>query len=265
MSRGLAAAGVSVDDLLYANKPEEKIKHLLAHSLQNSYLSTHVAYAFLSMGIFVAVKLLHQRKMLTLISPDATFQLKRFGLGFGVWFAIASVQTLIEFLYNRTAFIWNFQPSVWLAFLPWAIVCTPIQTTAEELLFRGYFLQGLGCLTRQPTVLAIASSLPFAIAHFGNPEMGRGAEWVALTYLLMGIFLVLITLKDDRLELALGVHAANNLFVVLIVNTQDSVLPTPALIMQQIPSDPRFTIVALLSGIAIFYGLVFWPHRRPDE
>jgi hypothetical protein len=112
-------------------------------------------------------------------------------------------------------------------------------------------------------MLAIASSLPFAIAHFGNPEMSRGAAWIALSYLLMGIFLVLITLKDERLELALGVHAANNLFVVLVVNTQDSVLPTPALIMQQTPTDPRFTILALLSEIAIFYGLLFWPRRYP--
>jgi len=263
MAQALSTSGMSIEDLLYANETKEKIKHLLPHSLQNSYLSTHVAYAFLSMGIFVAVKLLHQRKMLTLISPDATFKLKRFSLGFGVWFAIASVQTLIEFLYNQATFSWNFQPIVWLTFLPWALVCTPIQTTAEELLFRGYFLQGLGCLTRQPIMLAIASSLPFAIAHFGNPEMSRGAAWIALSYLLMGIFLVLITLKDERLELALGVHAANNLFVVLVVNTQDSVLPTPALIMQQTPTDPRFTILALLSEIAIFYGLLFWPRRYP--
>jgi membrane protease YdiL (CAAX protease family) len=241
------------------NNPEfeEKVNSLSPYSLEISYISIHFAYGFFCIGLLVAVKQLHQRKPLTLISPEAAICWPRFGLGFTLWFALAGVQTLVEFLYNRVAFTWNFHPAVWFIFLPWALLLTPIQTATEELLFRGYLLQGLGLLIRQPLVLTLIASLPFAIAHFGNPEMSRGTAWIALTYLWMAIFLTLITLKDNRLELALGIHAANNLFIVLVVNTRDSALPTPALIIQQIPTDPRFTLIAMLITTATFYGLVF--------
>lgn len=239
------------------NEFGEKVKPIATDSLEISYISIHLAYLFFSAGLLLAVKLLHQRRMLTLISPDATFKAKRFALGFSLWLVLAAMQTLLNFLYNREAFLWIFRLFDWSVFLPWALVFTPIQTSTEELLFRGYLLQGLGRLIRQPVALTLVASFPFAIAHFGNPEMARSDVWIGLTYFLLAAFLTLITLKDGRLELALGVHAANNLFIVLLVNTHDSVLPTPALMIQQSPTDPRFTLGAMLLSTVVFYGLVF--------
>lgn len=249
-------------NVVHTNEIQVEIEAVGANSLAISYISSHIAFAFLGIGILSAVKLLHQRKMLTLVSPDASFQVKRFGLGFGLWFALASLQTFIEFLLQPEAFVWNFQPLVWLVFLPLALLLTPIQTSAEELLFRGYLLQGLGLLVRSPLALMALSGSLFAIVHFGNPEMGRGAVWIALTYLVMGIFLTVITLKDNRLELAMGVHAANNLFIVLFVNTQDSVLQTPAIVLQQIPTDPKLTFVEILVSSIIFYVLLLGKQRK---
>lgn len=261
ISQAISAFAVLFEKAIYEGEPKENINQFSVYSLETPYISIHIAYAFFCIGIFLAVKFLHQRKILTLISPDATFHLKRFGLGFVLWFALASLQTGIEFLGDRSAFVWNFQPSSWVSFLPWVLVFTPIQTSAEELLFRSYLLQGLGLVVRQPFVLTLIVSVPFAIAHFENPEMARGSIWIGLTYFLLAVFLTLITLRDNRLELALGVHAANNLFVLLIVNTQDSVLPTPALFIQQFPTDPRFTFLSMLIATSLFYGLVFG-HKR---
>lgn len=247
---------------IHPQQLEENVNSIDQHSLEISYIAIHFAYAFFALGICLAVKFLHRRPVLTLISPNARFIWSRFGLGFSLWFGLASLQSGVEFLLQPDAFIWNFQPADWLAFLPWALVLTPIQTSAEELLFRGYMLQGLGLIVRQPLALTLIASLPFAIAHWGNPEMMRGSEWIGLSYLVMAIFLTVITLQDNRLELALGVHAANNLFIVLLVNTPDSALPSPALLLQHTPADPRFTFVSLLVAITIFYGWVF---RRGKE
>ncbi|MBF2025556.1 MAG: CPBP family intramembrane metalloprotease [Oscillatoriales cyanobacterium C42_A2020_001] len=243
--------------VVYSDEIKVETESVAVNSSAFSYISSHIAFAFLCIGILSAVKLIHHRKMLTLISPDASFQAKRFWLGFGLWLALASLQTLIEFLLQPRAFVWNFQPLVWLKFLPLALLLTPIQTSGEELLFRGYLLQGLGLIVRQPIGLIMLISLPFAIVHFGNPEMERGAAWIALTYLVLAIFLTTITLQDNRLELALGVHAANNLFIVLLVNTRDSVLQTPAMILQSIPTDPKLTFVELLVSSVIFCILLF--------
>jgi len=248
----------------FANKFDTQINPTNANSLEISYISIHFAYLFFSIGICLTVRWLHQRGILTLISPDATFKPRRFAVGFCLWFVLAGGQTLVTFLYDHDAFLWNFQPTNWFIFLPWALLFTPIQTSTEELLFRGYLLQGLSRIVRQPIALTLIASLPFAIVHFGNPEMARSAIWIGLTYFVLAVFLTVITLKDDRLELALGVHAANNLFIVLIANTQDSILPTPALIIQQTSPDPRFTLVFTLLATVIFYGLVFGRSRAED-
>lgn len=101
------------------------------------------------------------------------------------------------------------------------------------------------------------TSLLFAVLHFGNPEMQRGFVWGALTYFIWGVFLAAITLKDNGLELALAVHAANNLFSFLIMNTQDSVLPTPALLIFGRSIDAKEGLISLLIHAGIFYAVFF--------
>jgi uncharacterized protein len=102
--------------------------------------------------------------------------------------------------------------------------------------------------------------------HFGNPEMQRGAVWIALTYFTLAVFFTTITLQDNGLELALGVHAANNLFIVLLINTQDSALQSPAVWIQTVPSNPRLTLLMVLLGAIgfwwIFLGITKrFPHK----
>ena len=63
----------------------------------------------------------------------------------------------------------------WLPFVLAALLLTPLQCAAEELVFRGYVLQGLGRLLRNPLVLVVLSGLLFAIPHLLNPEVdGEG-------------------------------------------------------------------------------------------
>jgi uncharacterized protein len=234
-----------------------QVQQMIQNSVVLSYILVTAPFLFLCIGIFFVIKLIHQRKILTLISADASFNFRRFLAGFWVWFLLACGQTVVEYGLFPHRFTWNVHPLQWLMFLPMALILTPIQTSAEEFLFRSYLMQGLGLLIRRPLLLAIAVSLPFALVHFTNPEMSRGVVWIGLTYFALAMFLALITLQDDRLELALGVHAANNLFIVLLVNTKDSALQSPALILQTIPTDPRITLIALLLMIAVFSWIFF--------
>ncbi|MBM0741445.1 CPBP family intramembrane metalloprotease [Phormidium sp. CLA17] len=143
-----------------------------------------------------------------------------------------------------------------------ALILTPLQTSTEELLFRGYFLQSVGQLIKPPVVLAIATSLPFAMAHFGNSEMNRGSLWTGLTYGVLSLFLAAVTLKDNRLELALGIHAANNLFILLIVNSADSSLRSPSLLTQIAFLDPQVSFLTTLIGAIAVYAFLFKDDRN---
>ena len=71
------------------------------------------------------------------------------------------------------------------------------------------------------------------------------------TYFVFGAFFTLLTLRDNRLELAIGAHAANNLFAALVVNHENSSLPTQA-IWQAGEHDPVYSLVSL-----IVVGLLF--------
>jgi uncharacterized protein len=221
------------------------------------YLIDSIPFFFLLGGIFAATEWIHQRKFLTLINPTGSIQLRRFTVGFGVWFFILGIQLLIELLWLPQHFEWSFHPFQWLVFLPIALILTPLQTSTEELLFRGYFLQAVGQLIKQPVILAIATSLPFAMTHFSNPEMNRGSLWTGLTYGILSLFLTTVTLKDNRLELAFGIHTANNLFILLIANSNDSSLRSPSFLTQVAFLDPKISFLTTLIGAIATYTFLF--------
>jgi hypothetical protein len=83
------------------------------------------------------------------------------------------------------------------------------------------------------------------------------SHWVSgsLYYLMMGAFFALVTLRDNRLELAIGAHAANNLFVALLVNPGQSGMPTQA-VWQTIGDHSLYGLFATGVIAAIFYGLL---------
>ena len=76
----------------------------------------------------------------------------------------------------------------------------------------------------------------------------------------MGFFLTLITLRDNGIELALGMHAANNLFAALFANYTVTALPSPSLFTVQ-TLDPVYSLISLIVGTIVFYLIFFRPTR----
>lgn len=77
---------------------------------------------------------------------------------------------------------------------------TPLQTATEELLFRGYVMQGLSLLVKRPVAIAVISSVIFTLPHLANPEVARAPLLVPLQYVTIGLLLAAVTLRDGRLE-----------------------------------------------------------------
>jgi membrane protease YdiL (CAAX protease family) len=82
---------------------------------------------------------------------------------------------------------------------------------AEELLFRGWLLRQFAAVTRRPSVLLLSSAVLFSALHFDFSPDGF------ITRVAMGIGLAYMTLRLGGVELAAGVHAANNIMIVLFV------------------------------------------------
>ena len=136
-----------------------------------------------------------------------------------------------------------------------ALLMVPLQAAAEELIFRVYALQGLYLRTKSAWASILISALLFAFMHISNPEIAAMGYELLLYYLMAGIFLALISVQDDGLELALAFHIFNNLFGVLVVSSSWHVFHTEALFLDQRP--PGSLLLHLGSGLFIFAGLYF--------
>ncbi len=223
------------------------------------YLAVNVSFPFIWLGVWLAVKFLHQRAFRTLITPAPKISWTRLAQGFGVWFVLIAIVQIVEFVIYPERAVLTFDPARWILFLPFVLVLTPIQTSAEEILFRGYWLQGIGRLTQNIVALCVVNGILFALPHMLNPEVVANPNstlLLFLNYFVTGAALALYTLRDGRLELALGAHAANNLFAALVVNYQDSTLTTPAVYTNPV-LDATFGLIALVLIAIAFYLIVF--------
>jgi hypothetical protein len=168
----------------------------------------------------------------------------------------------VEALLYPGRYVFSLDPVRYLVFIILALVLIPIQTSAEELFFRGYILQGFGLRLRNIYILSAISGLLFMLPHLLNPEAKLNFLLMGLTYFSIGAVLAYITLRDGRLELALGLHAANNLFTALLANAVVTVLPTPAL-FTVMELDVVYSTVATLIALLLFV-LVF-TRRSPGR
>ncbi len=223
------------------------------------YLAVSASFPFIWLGVWLAVRFLHQRAFRTIITPAPKISWTRLAQGFGVWFGLIALVQIAEFVMYPARAQYTFNLEKWIFFLPFVLILTPIQTSAEELLFRGYWLQGVGRLTQNVIILCVVNGMLFALPHMLNPEVTgnpNDAALLFLNYFATGAALAFFTLHDNRLELALGAHAANNLFAGLVVNYQDSSLTTPAFFTNPV-LDATFGLIALVVISIAFYFIVF--------
>jgi membrane protease YdiL (CAAX protease family) len=227
------------------------------------YMIVSLSFVFFLLGLWITIRFIHKRRFSTLIQASAVIRIGRILQGAGLWAGLMGIAYLIEALSFPDHFTFTFNAPAWFILLPIALVLTPIQSATEELFFRGYLLQGLALLTRNRWILTIATSLFFAVLHFGNPEVeaSNSFAWIALHYFAIGVFFVFITLKDNSLELAIGAHAANNLFLGLVVSPSVSVLNTPALVTHTTRAEAQIDFFLFLLQATIFFFVVFGVRR----
>lgn len=208
------------------------------------FLALNLLPFFFILGVLAAaLPLLHRRPFFSLINPLAgRFRWSRFFLAGGLWLALSAASDLILALLQPGNYVFAFEPQRLLPYLLVAVLLIPFQAAAEELLFRGYLTQGLG-LAGGFWVACLVPSLLFGLLHSANPEVGAyGALLTLPLYIITGLLLGWITLRSESLELAIGLHVANNLYGTLLVTFPSSALPSPALFRVQV-YEPLLVLV----------------------
>ncbi|MCI0503336.1 CPBP family intramembrane metalloprotease [Candidatus Micrarchaeota archaeon] len=225
-----------------------------------------VAFSFIALaaGLFASVRYIHGRPLLSLITPAAGINYGRVLTGFLIFLAFNVVGNVVSYLIEPSSFALSLEPWRLLVFAPIYLLLTAIQTTTEEMLFRGYLLQGLGRAVGRPAFAAFLSSILFMLVHLGNPEMSNGFLLAAAYYFCVGLWLSLVTVRDGTSELAIGAHAANNMFI-LIVNYKSSALelvPSVFKMTQAGPADMALSLGLFIVMSAAAYILLFSGNKK---
>jgi len=227
-----------------------------------TYLAVNFAFVMFILALYIAIRFIHKRKFITLITPYSRINWQRILQSFSVYFSLACISSLIEATIFPGSYKLTLNISNFLFFIPIALILTPIQTSVEELFFRGYLMQGISLKSRKSLVPIIITSLIFMLLHLANPEVASSFLLLAAYYLGLALFLAIITVKDNTLELALGVHAANNLFNVVLANYKNSALPSPSIFTSQ-QLNPLFNLISFILMALIFYAVFFRKKAPP--
>ena len=210
-------------------------------------------------AIWLVVKYIHGRTLKQTITGRTRFSWKRFFQAAGFWMLLMVLIQFLQYLIAPENFILDFQPRKFVALVLIAIILIPLQAAFEEILFRAYLMQGLISGSRNRWLPLLFTTLIFGGLHVFNPEVKEFGIALALPqYLTLGLVLGIATLMDDGLELALGVHAINNVFLAIFFTFDASALQTPALFrIKEI--DPLIDLISLVFGSAIF---ILWAAKR---
>ncbi|MDR1415224.1 MAG: CPBP family intramembrane metalloprotease [Odoribacteraceae bacterium] len=207
-------------------------------------------------ALLACVKYLHGKPVGALFSGRRRFDFHRVIRGAVIWGVLLLLMTGVTFAITRPTL--RFQLD-WAPFLGTCLVLAlllPFQVACEECLCRGYLMQGFAALFKYRWIPLALTSLIFGLLHGLNPEVVKFGFWTMMPkYVLMGLLLGYVTIKDGGLELALGLHFINNLLSALLVTHESSALQTPALFVDVNPVASHWETLAMAVAALLFIWL----------
>lgn len=214
-----------------------------------------ISFVFAFYGLYLVVKHLHHQTILSVTTSRKKMDWSRVWFAFSIWSLFTILSTIIYYYIAPEDFVLNFKPIPFAILLIIGTLLIPIQTSTEEYVFRGYLMQGFGNLSGNKWFPLFMTSLIFGGMHFFNPEVTKMGNIILIYYIGTGLFLGVLTLMDEGLELSLGFHAANNLIGALLVTSDWTVFQTHSILKDV--SEPQAGIDVILPVLVIYPILLY--------
>ncbi len=214
-----------------------------------------LSFVFGFIGLVFVVKYFHKQTLLEVTTSRKKVDWSRIFFSFGLWALFSIVTTLITYYANPGELVWNFKPVPFAILFVIATLLIPIQTSTEEYVFRGYLMQGFANLAKNKWFPLVMTSVIFGSMHILNPEVGKLGYVVLVYYIGTGLFLGILTLMDEGMELSLGFHAANNLITALLVTSDWTALRTNSIFKDT--STPGGMMEIFIPVLVIYPILLF--------
>ena len=221
-----------------------------------------LAFVVALISLIFFLKPFHNRTFKEVINGTNRIRWNHFAMGMIVWTIIMAIGLVIDYNMDPDIYVLQFDIYKFIPLVLITLTLIPIQTAYEEVAFRGYLAQGIAAKTKSRWWVIIIPSVLFGLMHILNPEIKEHGFLIMMPqYIYFGLFFGIITVLDDGVELAIGVHAANNMFACLFTTNSSSALQTPAVfnVMEVNPIGSGISLVVFsLIAIAIFYKKYKW-------
>ena len=184
-------------------------------------------------------------------------------IGAMVMASILLITAIPDLALNSSSYEWTFNLNSFLPYLLVAAILIPMQTTAEEVFYRGWVQQRLENGRRSIWFVSFANGFLFALPHLANPEVNGELFLAILGYGASGFMFAWVRMRDQSIGIAVGAHAANNILAGLFVTSEDSALPAASLWTTPAVSWLPSTIISLLM-IPLFIWLTGKYNKSKD-
>ena len=216
-----------------------------------------VGFAASYIVLYLCMRFIHLRSFTSVITTKTKIRWLKILKGAGIWLAILGIITVISLLIQPEGYQFTFNSKTFGILLIISLITFPIQASFEEVFFRGYLMQGFGLLSKKPIIPLLTTSIIFGLVHVANGTNMTISIFPVIEASIIGLMLGIITLGEDGIETAMGIHILNNIYAALIVSTEGSVLgDVPSVLSASY--DPYSSILwtIILSVIAIM--IIFW-------
>jgi len=226
-----------------------------------------IPFLFGFVGLWLVIKKLHRRSLKSITTIRQKIDWNRIIFTFTIWAGISVVLIFGNYFLTPESYEWNFNFKNFIILFVIAVLLIPVQTSLEEYIFRGYLMQGFGKLFNNHWAPLIMTSFIFGFLHLFNPEVEKLGYGILVYYIGTGLFLGVITLMDEGIELALGFHAANNLITALLVTSSWTAFQTESILIDV--SEPSLGFELIISIFILYPGFLYlmskkynWPNWK---
>jgi len=214
------------------------------------------------LAFVLLLKPLNGKTLKLVINGTGTFRWNRLFISAAVWVLFSAIYLFVSIKLDPSNYKLNNTSGTLIPIIIISILLIPFQAAWEELIFRGYLMQGFTVWLKNRWSPVIITSVLFALMHIINPEIKEYGFWNMMPqYLLFGLIFGVITVFDDGVETAIGAHAANNVFLSVMLTSKGSALQTPAVYEQQnyYPMTELLSMVVMgILFIVVFMVIFRW-------
>ncbi|WP_170401596.1 CPBP family intramembrane glutamic endopeptidase [Ruegeria arenilitoris] len=201
--------------------PPDQVQGFLRGTSVLATLVLLMSFGFLTLGVAVAARQMQRRSLRAILGPRNRFR-QQFVLVALALTVLGVVMALLPPYGMGAPLTQNLALSTWVLLLPMSATAVLIQTSAEEVLFRGYIQQCLAARFRSPVIWMGVPSFLFAAGHYAPGVTGDNALLVTVWAFVFGLLAADLTARSGTLGPAIALHFLNNTVALLFISLPDT-------------------------------------------